>query len=186
MANSLLRRGIFSVVATGATAIAIGVVAVVLLRPFGTPGCDRAVLAQATSPNGAWVATIYNNVCRDGAFVTTVSDTVEITRSGQEASPVPIGVVFGMDDLPYGAEKPLAVNWLGPQSLQITIPNDAWAGSQRSAFADVAISYKYVPDDPIERACLKQWRSLPTDGMVRQISYMDTFLRRCRAEGGSR
>ena len=49
---------------------------------FGSAGCEqRNLLARATSPDGTWVASIYNNVCSDGAFVTTIDDTVEITRS---------------------------------------------------------------------------------------------------------
>jgi hypothetical protein len=156
----------------------------------GSPGCEqRKVLARATSPDGAWVATIYNNICSDGAFVTTIDDTVEITRPEEKASPVPSnGTVFGMDDRPFDIEKPLAVTWTGPRGLEVTIPNDAWAGKQASAFADVVISYKYVPDDPIERACLKQWRSLPTEEMVRRSlmpsENIKVFLATCHTEGG--
>ena len=163
-----------------------------ILSPWRAPGCEqRAMLAQAPSPDGAWVAAIYNNICSDGAFVTTIDDTVEITRPDEPSSPVPsTGVVFGMDDRPYDTKKPLAVTWLDRRSLEVTIPNDAWAGKQELAYADVTITYKYVPDDPVERACLKQWRSLPTQDQVRRsqsaTENIRAFLSKCEAESRPR
>jgi hypothetical protein len=156
---------------------------------FGSPGCDqRKALARATSPDGTWVASIYNNICSDGGFVITIDDTVEITRPNEDASPIPsTGTVFGMDDHPLDVQTPLAVMWTGQRNLEVTIPNDAWAGKQESAFADVIISYKYVPDDPVERACLKQWRSLPSEEMVRRslspTDNVEAFLANCHAKG---
>jgi hypothetical protein len=146
------------------------------------------MLSKAASPDGAWVATIYNNICSDGVFVTVVSDTVEITRPGEQAAPIPAaGVVFGMDDHPFDVERALSVKWIADRGLEITIPNDASAGRQDSSYADLTISYKYVPDDPVERRCLKQWRSLPTDEMVRRsltpTDNINAFLTKCRAAG---
>ena len=157
---------------------------------FDAPGCEqRNLLARAASPDGGWVASIYTNICSDGAFVTVISDTVEIARSNEEDSPIPsTGTVFGMDDHPFNVQKPLAVTWTGRRDLEITIPNDAWAGKQELAFADVIISYKYVPDDPVERACLKQWRSLPVEETVRRNSSpsenINAFRANCHAAGG--
>jgi hypothetical protein len=121
-----------------------------ILTPRPAPGCgQRKMLAQAPSPDGAWVAVIYNNICSD--FVTTIDDTVEITPPNEQPSPVPsTGVVFGMDDRPFNTQKPLAVTWLSLRSLEVTIPNDASAGKQEFVYADVTIIYKYVPDDPVE------------------------------------
>jgi len=93
---------------------------------FCPPNCEqRQVLSQAISPDGAWVATLYNNICSDGAFVTTIGDTVEITRPNEPATPMPAAgsTVFGMADPPYGVPKPLAVRWTAQRSLEITIPN---------------------------------------------------------------
>ena len=92
-----------------------------------------------------------------------------------------------MDDHPFDVQKPLAVTWTRQRNLEITIPNDAWAGKQQLAFADVIISYKYVPDDPVERACLKRWRSLPVEEMVRRSSSpsenISSFRASCHAAG---
>jgi hypothetical protein len=154
------------------------------------PGCEqRDVLGQAVSPDGAWVATVYYNVCTLGPFA-TVSDTVEITRPSEKPTSVPSpATVFGMDDH-YDDSKPISGTWIGPRNLEITIPNDAAAGKQDSTFADIIISYKYVPDDPAERACLKQWRSLPTNEMVRRsfspTENIKSFLSKCKAESTAR
>jgi hypothetical protein len=69
--------------------------------------------------------TLYNNICSDGAFVTTISDSVEVTRPNEPATPMPAAgsTVFGMADPPYGVPKPLAVRWTAQRSLEITIPN---------------------------------------------------------------
>jgi hypothetical protein len=151
---------------------------------------QRKVLAQAASPDGAWVATVYYNVCALGPLVTAVSDTVEVARPNEKPTPVPSpATVFGMDDY-YDDNKPISVAWIGPRNLEITIPNDASAGKQDSAFADITISYKYMPDDPVERACLKQWRSLPVEEMVRRNSSsaenIKAFLSKCKAESTAR
>jgi hypothetical protein len=177
--------------ALAATPVLIVLVAVWGLFFIGSPppGCDeRKVLSKAVSPDGAWVATVYNNICSDGVFVTVVSDTVEITRPDEQAAPIPAaGVVFGMSDHPSYGDKALSVKWIAERSLEITVPNDTWAGPQDSSYADLAISYKYVPDDPVERSCLKQWRASPTDVMVhRTLSPTDdinAFLARCHAAG---
>jgi hypothetical protein len=159
---------------------------------FQPPGCEqRKALSQATSPDGAWVATIFNNICNDGAFVTVISDSVEITRPDEQPAPIPrAGVVFGMDDHPFDVPKALSVKWITPRSLEITVPNDAWAGKQESSYADVTISYKYVPDDPVERSCLKQWQSLPSEESVRRsfspTDNIKAFLAKCHAEGAPR
>jgi hypothetical protein len=165
--------------------------AVSLASCSDAPGCEqRKVLGQAVSPDGAWTATVYYNICTLGPFVTVVSDTVEVLRPNEKPTPVPSpATVFGMDDR-YDESKPISATWIGLRNLEITIPNDAWAGKQDSAFADVAISYRYVPDDPVERACLKQWRSLPTEEMVRRnlssTENIKSFLLKCKAGSAAR
>jgi hypothetical protein len=95
---------------------------------------QRNLLARATSPDGAWVASIYNNVCSDGAFVTTIDDSVEITRSNEQASPIPsTGTVFGMDHHPFDVQKPLAVTWTGQQRCRARRPAGAAAGHGQPA-----------------------------------------------------
>lgn len=176
---------------TAATFLVLAILVYFMLRQAQPPGCEeRKTLARATSSDGAWAATVYENVCSDGGFVTIASNTVEITPPNQKTSPFPSDdtMVFGTGGDPV--QGPMALRWTGPKNLEITLPNDAWIGRQKSSFADLTISYKYVPDDPAERACLKQWRSLPSDEEVRRslspTENIRVFLAKCRAEGGSR
>ena len=158
----------------------------------GESGCEqRQVFAEAVSPDGSWVARFYQNACGRGFGTDYVDDTVEVARPNEAAHPVPtVGVVFEMQDHFYDQPKPMALRWLNTNEIEITIPNDTWASTQQSTFGDLVISYRYTPDDPIERACLKQWRTLPTDEMVRRSSSatenMKAFLARCHAESASR
>ena len=154
-------------------------------------GCDRRqVFAEAGSPDGAWVARFYQNGCGGGFGTSYVDDTVEIARSDEAPQPVPVvGVVFEMSDSFYDKPKSMTLRWLNLRELKVTIPNDAWTGAQQTTFDNLLISYRYIPDDPIERACLKQWRSLSTDEMVRRSSSatenMEVFLARCRTESAA-
>src|SRR5258706_9969827 len=78
---------------------------------FRPPNCEqRQVLSQAMSPDGAWVATLYNNICSDGAFVTTISDSVEVTRRNEPATPMPVA---GYEHPGRAFWKPLLL--LGPR-----------------------------------------------------------------------
>jgi hypothetical protein len=175
---------------SGIGLLVLGVIHWVLVS--GEGGCEqRQVFAEAISPDGAWVARFYQNVCGGGFGTTYVDDTVEVTRHDEAAHPVPtVGVVFEMKDYFYDQPKPMALRWPNAREIEVTIPNDAWAGTQQSNFDNLVISYRYVPDDPIERACLKQWRTVPTDEMVRRSSSatekIKAFLVRCHAESGPR
>jgi hypothetical protein len=89
-----------------------------------------------------------------------------------------------MDSDGVGAHAPLTATWTAPRGLEITLPNDASVGTQKQAFGDIAISYRYIPDDPLERACLRKWRSLPFDER-QQYDYVNgvkDFVATCRIE----
>jgi hypothetical protein len=158
------------------------------ILPPPKSGCDqRQVFAEAESPDGAWVARFYQNACGGGMGTGYVDDTVEITRPGEPPQPVPTtGVVFEMNDYFYDQPKPMTLRWLDDRRLEVTIPNDAWAGRQQETHENLAISYRYLNDDPIERACLKQWHLLPIDEQVRRSmspkENIKIFLAQCHAE----
>jgi hypothetical protein len=138
-------------------------------------------LSRATSPDGAWVAIFFDNVCAAG-WVTNAFSSVEIMRPDETNSRDPsiARTVFEMDD--FADRKIAAVTWTGSRTLQVTIPNDAWVDAQETAFGDVTISYKYVPDDPAERMCLIRMRSLSIEQM-QKLGPRDAYIARCRAEG---
>jgi hypothetical protein len=138
-------------------------------------------LSRGASPDGTWVAIFFDNVCAAG-FVTIAFSSVELMRPNETNSrnPSTARTVFSMDG--FVDPKVAAVTWTGPRTLQVTISNDAWVGTQESAFADVTISYKYMPDDPIERACLNRMRSLSANEL-QKLGTRDAYIARCRAEG---
>jgi hypothetical protein len=105
----------------------------------GKVPCEqRQVFAEATSPDGSWIARFYQNVCGGGLAGTYIDDTVEITRPGEVGRPAPSdGVVFEMMDVFYDRPKPMGLKWLTAREIEVTIPNDAWAGTQQSSFADL-------------------------------------------------
>ena len=184
--SQLLGAIFFGVAIIAAPLVPLGVLFLWLTRTES--GCEqRQVFAETPSPDSSWTARFYQNICGGGFGTTYVDDTVEIVRPNEAPHPLPtVGVVFEMEDPAYGQPRPMALKWLSERELEVTIPNNANAGTQQSTFADIAISYRYAPDDPIERACLKQWRALPTDETVRRnlslTENMKAFLARCQGE----
>jgi hypothetical protein len=177
---------------TVASGLVVSILIYAMLMQFQAPGCEvRKELARAASPDGKWVASVYDSSWTDGGFVTTFTDTVEITRPDEKVSPCPsAGTVFAMDGV--DADDPIVVTWTGPRNLEVTIPNKAEVDTQKTAFSDVRISYKYVPDDPVERACWAKWRALPSEEWIRltmgpdAVEKSNMFFARCRAEAGTR
>jgi hypothetical protein len=76
---------------------------------------------------------------------------------------------------------PRTVTWNGPRNLEITIPNDARSGRQDRTYRDIIISYRYVPDDPIQRACINEWRDRDSRRPARDTTPHDraAFLEHC-------
>jgi hypothetical protein len=172
-----------------ASVAASALILFVIIYPTSQPpGCDeRKILTRAISVGGAWAATLFENICSDGGFVTYASNTVEIARPDAKMSPMPSdATAFAMES--DADQRPLALAWTGPRRLEITLPNEVRVGLNRSSFADATVIYKYVPDDPVERACLKQWRALPGDEIVRRSlsasENLTVFLAKCHAAAG--
>jgi hypothetical protein len=127
-------------------------------------GCGRAadcegrdLLAEAASPDGKRVASLYSNVCAAG-MVTSTSVTAEVRAAGRRppVNPGP-GVVFGMEDFGPSSRADLKLEWKSADQLLVTVPNEAWIGTQLAEFDGVAVAYRYQPDDPASRRCLKEW-----------------------------
>jgi hypothetical protein len=118
------------VVAAGCTVASFLVLAIVLyfaLRQFPPPNCEeRKVLARLISSDHVWAATVYDNVCSDGGFVTTVDNTIEITSPEENTTPLPsdTATIFGMDARP-DSEPPPVLSWTGPRDLEVTLPYGA-------------------------------------------------------------
>lgn len=143
VARRRVKTGAFVLIGLALTGLAVPFLAFYLIaQTFHASGCEmREVLAREISPDGAWIATVYHSSWSDGGFVTTITDTVEIMRPDEPASPCPsAGTVFAMDAV--RPHSPIAVTWTGPRRLEVRVPNDAEAGPRKASFADVAISYQ--------------------------------------------
>ncbi len=143
---------------------------------FAIPACDeRRGLAHALSPDGKWIAEIFSNICGgDGFGSTEPTDTVEIRSALTPPSPLPSGIIFGMD---YNKkqESSLAVNWSTTNELLVTVPNDASVGSIKNDYKGLRIVYKYIPtDDPVERLCIREWQRSSSEDTI------PDFVAKCR------
>jgi hypothetical protein len=128
----------------------------------GEAGCWRSTISTSISPDNAWVALVQQDVCSDGAFVTTVVDKVQLVRRisidaiplGPHADePIHENDVFAVEDGGYPEERPL-IRWLSSDKLEISIPNLTFIGLQKTEYYGVQIVVKYNPDDPAQR---EQW-----------------------------
>jgi hypothetical protein len=118
------------------------------------------------SPDDVWVALVQEYTCTDGYFVTTVTDTVQLTRR-DATDAIQLGRhadeskhendVLTLDEHGHPENRPLT-RWLSAHKLQITVPNKSLIGLQKNYYQEIEIVIKYEPDDPAGR---EQWlRSL--------------------------
>ena len=128
----------------------------------GEAGCQRQTISMLMSPDDAWVALVHEDICSDGYFVTTVTDTVQLVRrdttdavvlAWHADEPKHDNDVFALDEHGHPENRPLT-RWLSSQKLQITIPNKSTIGLQKSGYEGIEIVLNYEPDDPTER---EQW-----------------------------
>lgn len=157
------------------------VMAAAVFAPGGLTGCEpRQVHAETTSTDGAWTATSYTDTCVQGPFTTVVYDSVEIHGAHEPAQRAPKKAVFAKDH--YTNDPPLTVTWIAPRILEIKLPNLSSIGKQQTEFADVAIVYRYVPDDPVDRICSKRWSAVMSDTRSLERPQPDraTFFAACR------
>jgi hypothetical protein len=122
-------------------------------------GCQRRTISALMSPDDAWVAFVQEDMCSDGYFVTTITDTVQLVCCDAAGAvqltwhpdkPRHENDVFALDEHGQPENRPLT-RWLSPQKLQITVPNKSLIGFQKSSYEGIEIVIKYEPDDPVER-----------------------------------
>lgn len=126
------------------------------------PGCERQAISMLISPDDMWVALVHEDVCSDGAFVTTVTDTVQLARrdaidaiklATHADVPKHENDVFAVDVYGYSQLRPLT-RWLSLKKLQVTVPNKSLIGLQKPSYEGIEIVVKFEPDDPAGR---EQW-----------------------------
>jgi hypothetical protein len=177
--------GVTLLIASSDRVLMFLVVMAAVFTPGEITGCEpRQIHAEATSIDGAWIATSYTDTCVQGPFTTVVYDSVEIRGAHEPAPRAPKKAVFAKDS--YPSELPLAVTWIAPRILEIRLPNLSSIGKQQTEFADVAIVYKYGPDDPVGRICSKRWSVAMSDARSLERPQPDqgAFFAACRGTAG--
>jgi hypothetical protein len=133
-------------------------------------GCQREAISVLMSPDDAWVALVQEDICSDGYFVTTVTDTVQLSPRGatdavqltsHSDKPKHENDIFALDEHGHPEMRPLT-RWLSPQQLQITVPNKSLIGLQKSSYEGIEVVVKFEPDDPAERERWLKSLGLPT------------------------
>jgi hypothetical protein len=105
-------------------------------------GCERETVSALSSPDDDWVALVQEDICSDGAFVTTVTDTIQLARqdltppvqlSWHAEEPKHENDVFALDEHGRPENRPIT-QWLSPRKLQIAIPNLSLIGLKKPSY----------------------------------------------------
>lgn len=125
-------------------------------------GCQRETISMSVSPDNAWIALVQEDICSDGAFVTTITNTILLVRhdsieniplAAHAETPAHPNDIFTMDK--PGPENRPTIRWLSAAKLQVTVPNKSLIGLKKDHYDTIEIVIKYEPDDPAER---ERWR----------------------------
>ena len=109
-------------------------------------GCSRDAVDMLASPDGDWEAFVQDEICSDGAFVTTVVDFVQLARRGMK--PTRKNDVFAIQA--HGVYRPL-LHWQSSHELQITVPDKSYIGLRKHSYRGVDVVVRFDHDDPTER-----------------------------------
>ncbi len=119
--------------------------------------CDRQVIAMLLSDDNTWVALMHEDVCSDGHFVTTLTDTVQLSRRDSvesiQLAPYQDKVKHENDVLTIDASPGGRPTMLWPSNgrLQITVPNRSLVGLHKGSYSGIEVVLKFQPDDPSDR-----------------------------------
>jgi len=140
-----------------------GMLLAVAVRAAAAPeaGCERQTVSLLVSPDDAWTALIYEDLCSHGpAFTTVILDRVHLVRRGEESKED--SDVLVVDEGGHPENRPLT-QWLSPQKLQITIPNKSLVSLRKRSYEGIEVVVKFNPDNPVERDRFLKERGLPPD-----------------------
>jgi hypothetical protein len=124
-------------------------------------GCDRTIISSAFSPDHAWSALVYRDVCSHGSAMTTVIlEKVRLVRHGEDQNRDEDVLVLDQPSNPAGHPAP---EWLTSRVMQITIPNNSIITLKKNKYIDVEVKIKFDPDDPSQRREFLKKFNLPQD-----------------------
>src|SRR5262245_46170585 len=105
----------------------------------GKARCERDTLDTVVSPDESWRAVLVEEACSDGAFVTTVTYTVQLVR--RDAVPRREDDIFAIDAAGQ-PQNSVSTSWTSPHELHITIPNKSAIGLRKDSHEDIDIVVK--------------------------------------------
>jgi hypothetical protein len=112
--------------------------------------CERKTISMLMSPDDYRIVFVHEETCSGEGFATTgITDIVQLVQPGKESNHQ--NDIFAVEEHVNPLNRPMT-QWLGPQKLQITVPNRSLIGLKKRRYEDVEIVIKYDPDDPAERA----------------------------------
>lgn len=120
-------------------------------------GCTREELSHVQSPDGAWIAAVYLEICSDGAFTTTATDNVQIASTNDRERKADI---FAEDEDGYPEDRP-DITWVSSDQLRITVPHWSTIGLHPQPFGPVGVELIIKPDDPAVRTQIFKRLGLP-------------------------
>lgn len=114
--------------------------------PWSKKACDRIERSAVVSADGSRKAAIVDFVC-GGSGRTGAWTAVSLVNIGKE--PIASDAVF-VGDRRYD-ENRIRLEWMGPKSLKITVPNDAVVIDHKLIHWGARTEISFDPDDPVVR-----------------------------------
>ena len=105
--------------------------------------CKVTPLSAAVSPAGTWIARVDQVICGDGAYVTTVSDQVTLSRP--RARREDATVIFSADEGGHPENHPTGI-WRGSRALEIRMSHRSLVALSRAHAHDVVVDVVYTAD----------------------------------------
>jgi len=123
-----------------------------VLASNGDQVCKQIPKLTATSPDGRWIASTYEEVC-DLGLVTSDAAVIALGQSEHSRSQV----IIGMDAPSSDSDWPKAY-WQAANRILIIVSNHSELSLQMARYQGVDVEVRYCPDDPVERRRWLQYK----------------------------
>ena len=116
--------------------------------------CDRSESRSTPSPDGRWTANVQEEVCETATGV-AAGVTVNLVP---DVDPERATRVFIMP-VPRSRDDWARIRWLGPDAMEIRVPNLSEPTSPQPEHEGIRISLAFCGDNPEHRALLSSYRA---------------------------
>lgn len=127
--------------------------------------CDRSGSKSTPSPDGRWIANVQEEVC-ETATGAAAGITVNLVPAHDPDSPRRVFIM----PVPRSRDDWPQIRWLGPDAMEIRVPNLSEAPPPEPGLEGIRITLAYCGDNPADRARLveyraavKQWQTVVSD-----------------------